>query len=124
MILPPWAYAAGAVITVTVSFGAGWRVRAWRCEAQVTRIESQIAAARDHQREHFDKGAVVVEQARVIGDQIAYFSRTIIERQYRNVPVPANCAAPGPVVDGLRAQLDAANRAATGEPAPAVQPAS
>ena len=33
--IPVWAYIAGGALLTATAFGAGWQVRAWKCDAAV-----------------------------------------------------------------------------------------
>lgn len=119
-LIPPWAYAAGAAVLVAASFGAGWQVRAWRCDAQVAALERTINAAVDRQRDRLDQSAATAETIRDQADTRLSETRTIIRETYREIPVPSDCALRPAAADGVRAAIDAANRATTGQPSPAM----
>lgn len=120
MIIPPWAYAAGAAATVALSFGAGWQVRSWRCDAQVAAIERQLAAAVDSQRERLEQAAATAETIRDQADTRLSTDRTVIRETYREIPVPTDCALRPAAADRVREAIEAANRATTGLPTPAM----
>jgi hypothetical protein len=124
MIIPPWAYLAGGALALTAAFGTGWTVRGWRCDAQIASIERQLQEARDKAQDRADQSSATYEADRAALDTRAYETRTIIRETFREIPVPAECAAPVAVADSLRASVDATNAAITGKPSPAVRPAA
>lgn len=117
-MIPLWAYAGAAI--AAVSFGSGWQVRAWKAEADAAKVETALRAAADKQAREWDIAAEVFESVRLGLATQSRETQTVIREYYRNVEVPAECAVPEPVADSLRKAVEGANRAATGEPAPAV----
>lgn len=112
MILPPWAYAAAAGVTVLGSFGAGWMVNGWRWEAKQAEAlrEAQIAFQKqlDHQNKEAAQYEADREAARVESRERQETIRTI----YETVEVPAECAAPDSVRSVLDSAVQSANDAA------------
>lgn len=113
MMLPPWAYAAGAALTVSLSFGAGWQVREWRCEAAVAKQIKAQAKVDAKARDTADKAAERYETGRAAREQASRTATAEIMEIYRDVPIPYECA---PAPDALRV-LDAALAAAGAHPA-------
>lgn len=120
MLIPLQAKAGIAAALLIAAFGSGWYVRAKIADADMAKVQSELQEAVDAQRARADAAAASFEVNREAVDRQAYDTRTIIEREYRNVEVAASCAVPEPVVDGLRRAVEASNRAASGEPAPAL----
>jgi len=120
IVVPPWLYLAGGALALATAFGAGWQVRDWKADADMAKVERQLQQAVDEQRARADAAAADYEAIRAQLGQQSRDTRTIIEREYRNVEVPADCAVPDPVADSLRAAVESANRAAAGEPAATV----
>lgn len=120
-LLTHWRLAA-SVLALIAAFGSGWYVRAKIADADMAKVERKLQEAVDKQRARADAAAASFELSRGTVDRQAYDTRTIIEREYRNVEVPADCVVPEPVADGLRASIGATNAAVTGSATPALPP--
>lgn len=119
-IIPPWVYAAGAAATVALSFGAGWQVRSWRCDAQVAAIERRLVEARDAAQARRDNASTTYEQNRAVVATEARTAPPTVRTIYRDLPpVPTACE---PNSDALRVLDTALARTGTaaGEPVAAV----
>lgn len=119
MIPLPYRILAG-VAALALAFGAGWAVRGWKADSDELERANVVQQAIDQGRRLADAAAVGFELARVDLDRQSYETQTIIRETYREIPVPAECAVPGPVADSLRTAVEGANRAAAGVAAPAV----
>jgi len=120
VIIPLQAKLIAGALGLALAFGGGWSVRGWKADADIAKIERKLEEAREKQRQQADSAADAYEQSRLAVDTQSQTTQTIIREHYRNVEVPASCALPEPVADSLRASVEAANRAASGEPAPAL----
>lgn len=119
-----WPYYLLGVIALSgAGFGTGYMVRGWKADADMAKVERKLQDAADRLREQGEAASDKVAQSDTALDRQSYNTRTIIEREYRNVEVPADCAPPVAVVDGLRASVESANRAASGS-TPALPDAS
>lgn len=114
MIIPLQYKILAGLIAATSCFGAGYTVRGWKADADMAKVERKLQEAADKLREQGETASDKVAQSDTAIDRQSYNTRTIIEREYRNVEVPADCAPPVAVVDGLRASVESANRAASG----------
>ena len=114
-LLTHWRTIA-ALFAALAMFGTGWAVRGWRCDARIASIERDAQAARDAQALRADRASMAAEIARTANDTRAYETRTTIREVYRNVEVPADCAAPVAVADSLRASVDTANAGIARQP--------
>lgn len=123
MLLKYWREGLAFALLIA-AFASGWTIRSWRCDSAMAKVERQLQEARDKQAAKADAAAGENEASREAVDRQNYDTRTIIEREYRNVEVPADCAVPEPVADSLRASVSATNAAVTGEPAPALPAAT
>lgn len=120
MIIPPWAYGAAVVLTLSVGFGAGWKVQGWRCDAAknaaieraLKRYDEKLAKQNEEARDYESER----EQARRSGVDREQAIRTV----YRTVEVPGECAAPPDVRGVLDDAVREANARAAGESLPTV----
>lgn len=116
MIVPPWVYLAGGALALAASFGAGWQVRGWKADSDDLERVTMTQAAIDAQRRLADAAAMGFEDTRAALDHQSYDTQTIIRETFREIPVPAECAAPAAVADSLRTSVETTNRAVAGEP--------
>lgn len=114
MVIPLQYKIFAGLLAATACFGAGYTVRGWKADADMAKVERKLQDAADKLREQGETASDKVAQSDTALDRQSYNTRTIIEREYRNVEVPADCAPPVAVVDGLRASVESANRAASG----------
>lgn len=120
MIVPPWAYAAAAGLTLAIGFGAGWTVQGWRCDAAKTealeraqrRFNEQLAKQQDEAEKY--------EHDREASRAESRDRQERIREIYRTVEVPGECAAPDAVRGLLDDAVRRANARAAGESPPAV----
>lgn len=114
MVIPLQYKILAGILAATACFGTGYMVRGWKADADMAKVERKLQDAADKLREQGETASDKVAQSDAALDRQSYNTRTIIEREYRNVEVPADCAPPVAVVDGLRASVESANRAASG----------
>lgn len=124
MIIPVWGYALAAGVTVAVSFGAGWKVADWRCDAAKAEEMAKAQRRFDKQLEQAQQAAADYEKSRARGQAESRERETTIREVFRNVEVPSDCAAPDAVRGVLRDAVRAANGAPASEPGSTVPPAS
>lgn len=122
LLLKYWRVGLAAVLLIA-AFGSGWTVRSWRCDSAMAKVQAELQEAVDAQRARADAAAASYEATRAALNQQSYATQTTIREYYRENPVNPDCAAGEPIVNSLRAAVEAANRAASGEPAPAVSEA-
>lgn len=122
LLLKYWRPAL-AVVLLIAAFGSGWTVRSWKATSDMAKVERKLQEAVDQQRARADAAAASYEATRAALDQQSYATQTTIREYYRENPVNPDCAAGQPIVDSLRASIEAANRAASGEP-PSTLPAA
>lgn len=115
LLLAHWRIGAAALALV-LSFGAGWTVRAWKCDSAIAKIERKLEAEAAKQRARADAAAASYEVERSALSTQSTSSQAKVREIYRDVQVPADCA-PNP--DALRL-LDDAISGDTGEPSRAV----
>ncbi|MGB3846026.1 MAG: hypothetical protein WA940_09170 [Sphingopyxis sp.] len=119
-MIPLWAYGAGGAALLAIGAAGGWTVRDWKADADIAKIERKLEDEAAKQRARADAAAASYEAVRSALDQRSRDTQTSIREYYRENPVNPDCAAGEPIVDGLRSAVEAANRAASGEPAPAL----
>lgn len=115
-MIPPQILVVGGGVLLLAGLFGGWTVRDWKADSDT------LAATKDA-REHEDAARAAIwsradkrEQDRETGAQQLATDRTTIREYYRDAPpVPANCAAPAPVVGVLERAVAAANAAAIGQ---------
>ena len=112
--MPPlWLIAGGgALIFGTIG---GWTVRDWKADADQVAAIKKGEKVRDELQAQLDAKAVEFETFAAANQTAAISGRNTIERIYRNVPVPANCAVPAAASGVLESARERANRAASGE---------
>jgi len=118
-MLAHWRIAAAA-LALAIAFTSGWTVRAWKASADMAKIERKLEAEAAKQRARADEAAARYEETRSALARQSTATQTTIREYYNANPADPDCAVPEPVVDGLRAAVETANRAASGKPAPAL----
>jgi hypothetical protein len=113
--MPPlWPMAGGGALLAGAL--GGWTVRDWKADSDA------LEADRKAQTEYVAAVQMLADQSlanEVLAQSIRASERTdreTIREVYRNVQVPANCAAPAAVVSVLDNAVTRANAAATGKP--------
>jgi hypothetical protein len=114
MVIPLWAYGAGGAALLAIGIAGGWTVRGWKADADTAKIERKLEEEAARQRARADAAASGFEINRDAVDRQNYATNTVIRETFREIPVPAECAAPEPVADSLRAATRATNAAVTG----------
>lgn len=112
-MIPLWAYASGGALLIG-AFG-GWTVHSWKADAaQLAAVNAGLETRARLERENGLQAGKL--EAFAASNQTAALSeRNTIERIYRDVPVPADCAVPATVAGVLETARERANRAASGE---------
>ena len=110
-----WPVAAIGISLLLAGYG-GWTLRDWRCDAQIAAIQRELQEARDKQAKQADEASSGAEIAREAQDARSIETRTVIRETFREIPVPAECAAPVAVADSLRASVDTANASLARQP--------
>jgi hypothetical protein len=112
-------YALVAVIVLALlgGFWGGWQIRGWLAHSQALLSARAAAEARQLLEVQLNQKAADYERVRAELDARLGQNTTKIREIYRNVEVPADCAAPA-AARGLLVSLGA-----TGAPAAAADPA-
>ena len=110
----PLVIYGGLALTV-IAFGAGWQVRDWRCDAARTAALEEAAKVEDKAEDAVAEDATAYEDTRAAIEQSAVTERVTIREIYRDIEVPADCAADPAAVGVLEGARDRANAAAAGE---------
>lgn len=115
-MIPLWAYgAAGALVA---GFLGGWTVRDWKADSDALAASEAAAKLHDKLEQVQADNAIRYEQFAAANRSAVAQDRSTIREIYRNVEVPADCAAPAAAVSLLDNARLSANAAATGEPRP------
>ena len=114
--LPPWVYAAAAGALVLGSFGAGWKVRGWRCDAATAQALAQAAKERDRLTAQANTASAQYEATRAALGEIAPIEREKVRVIYADRQVPADCALPADARSLLDAARNRSNAATAGQP--------
>lgn len=113
--------AVGALIAGLLG---GWTVRDWKSDADQAKAFQESIKLRDRIAKDNLEWSVKYEQLREQQGQQRLETRNTIREIYRDVKVPAECAAPSSVVGVLGAARDRANASASGKPVSSLQPAA
>ena len=105
----------GGLAIAVLSFGAGWTVRDWRCDAAQTAALEQAAKAEDKAENVVAEGASVYEEDRAALAQVVTNERVTVREIYRDIEVPSDCAVGPAAVGVLEGARERANAAAAGE---------
>lgn len=111
---------AGAAGLILAAYG-GWQVRSWRCESQIAEIQREAMEAEDALRAQMEAAAIDYEAFRAGNETAGTRTQTKIREVYRNVEVPADCAALPDAVVLLNRARETANNAVASESGSAVQ---
>lgn len=114
MTAPLWLYGgAGALLVGAL---AGWTVRDWKADSDEAEAKeqafTQYRALTDELADQSLAYEALAQSLRLEERR----DRETIREIYRNVEVPAECAAPAGAVSVLNNAVDRANAAATGQP--------
>ncbi len=107
-----YALAAAAL----ASFAAGWTARDWKSDADALAVAQRAEKVLQREQAKADSVAEKYERARAKIEPSRIEVRSNIREIYRNVEVPAECAAGDAVVSLLNATRRDANSAASGQP--------
>ena len=113
-MIPVQVKVAIGAAALASAFGSGWFVRAKIADADIAKIERKLEEEAAKQRARADAAAAGFEINRDAVDRQNYATNTVIRETFREIPVPAECAAPEPVADSLRAATRATNAVVTG----------
>lgn len=109
------AIALGAAVA---AFGAGWQIRAWKCESALLAQQEAAQKAFNEQLAHQHDESTVYEGERNDGQQRERTAATEIRTIYRDRIVSPDCALASRGV--LQREIDAANARIAGQPGSAV----
>ena len=109
-----------SIAAAIAGFASGWAVRDWKADADQLKTLQQTEIMREKMQARTDSLAAKYEQWRADLEPGKIESRNTIREIYRDVKVPAECAAPAGITSLLNAATDKANAAATGQPNSAV----
>ena len=112
VIIPPWAYAAAAGLTLATGFYGGWTVRTWRCEAAQARLIAAAEKQRVVDQAHADTVSTDYEKGRSDAITTTAARQSGIRTVYRNVAVPGACVPAADAIGMLDQAIADANRAA------------
>lgn len=110
---PMLAYASIAV--ALAGFAGGWVVRDWKADAEALKAVERLIAEKDRMQTKVDAASAKYEEMRANLEPGKIETRNTIREIYRDVEVPAQCAAPADTVGVLQSARDAANAAASGQ---------
>lgn len=118
-MIPPTLYiVAGAAFAGLLG---GWTIRDWKADSEALGAANLLIETKDEMQGKLDAKASAFESFRASIEPQRIEGRTIIEKEYRNVPVPADCAlrpdALG-VLEQARLRANAAAAGQSGEPLP------
>lgn len=102
--------------TLAMGFATGWTARGWKADSELLAMQNEALEDKAKAEQVAFEAGSSYEAARAGLDATSYETRTIIEREYRNVEIPAECVVPDAVADSLRRSVDAANGNAPSEP--------
>jgi hypothetical protein len=118
MMNPILVYASIAV--ATAGFAGGWAVRSWKADAELKASYERLIAEKDRMQTKVDAASAKYEETRANLEPGKIETRNTIREIYRDVEVPAQCAAPVATVGVLQSARDRANAAAAGQSGPTV----
>lgn len=110
---PLMLYAAGGALLA--GFLGGWTVRDWKADHDALAANNALIAAKDAANAAVLKPSTGLESILATLKPSAAETRNTIREVYRNVEVPADCAAPPAATGLLDAASARANVAAAGK---------
>ena len=113
--------AAGALLAGLLG---GWTVRDWKADADSAAAVQEAIKLRDRIAKDNLDWSTKYEQLREQQGQQRVETRNTIREIYRDVKVPAECAAPSSAVRVLGSARDRANASAAGKPVSPMQPST
>lgn len=114
MMNPIFVYAS--IAAVTAGFAGGWAVRSWKADADVKASYERLISEKDLMQTKVDAASAKYEAERAALEPGKIETRNTIREIYRDVEVPAECAAPAATVGVLGVARNRANAAASGQP--------
>ncbi len=105
-----------SIALALAAFGGGWAVRDWKAGSDELAATQKAARDVEAVRRVSDAKAAEYEAERAKLDPARIEVRNTVREIYRNVKVPAECAAADATVGLLDATRRDANSAASGEP--------
>ena len=112
--MPIWAYIGGGALLAGML--GGWTLRDWKADADILAVQNKADKKRKEAEERrFDESVLYHKQLTALADQVGA-GRDTIRTIYRDVKIPAKCAAPASVAGVLNDAVRAANAAAAGKP--------
>jgi hypothetical protein len=115
---PLLLYASGGALLVGLT--SGWVIRDWKADADLLAEKDRVEQVRIEMQAKVDSKADEYEDLRANLEPGKVETRNTIREIYRNVEVPAECAAGADVVGVLSDVRLRVNSLATGELSPAV----
>lgn len=113
-MIPIWGYIGAGALLLGVA--GGWTMRDWKADADILAVQNKADKKRkEAEGRWFDESVLYHKQMSELADQVGA-GRDTIRTIYRDVKIPAKCAAPASVVGVLNNAVRAANAAATGKP--------
>ena len=113
-MIPIWAYIGGGALLAGVA--GGWTMRDWKADADILAVQEKANEKREEAEERwFDESVLYQKQISELADQVGA-GRDTIRTIYRDVKIPAKCAAPVSVAGVLNDAVRAANAAVAGKP--------
>lgn len=111
-----WIGLAIGLALVLTAFGAGWQVRAWRCDAALLAVAEANARATARMQDEANAASTEYEQDRSNGYAASQDRQERVRIIYRDRPVSGDCAVPDDARRVLDEAVRAANSGATGQP--------
>lgn len=119
VMLTGWQITAAVALGASVaSFGAGWAVRGWRCDAALLKAQTEAQKAFNDQLAHQQDESAGYETDRTTGNERRDTAATQIRTIYRDRIVSPDCALASHSV--LQSRIDDENTTLAGEPRGAV----
>lgn len=118
MTAPLWL--CGGAGALVVGALAGWTVRDWKADSEALKAKETEYAQYQALTDELANASLAYEALAQTLRTAERTDRETIREIYRNVQVPAQCAAPAGAVSVLNNAIDRANAAATGQPVRAV----
>jgi len=110
---PLLAYATAGALLLGVA--GGWTLRDWKADSDTLKAMEKREQVREDMQAKVDAKAKEFEDWRSRQEPARIETRNTIRETFRNVEVPAQCAAPDVIVSLLEARTAAANLAVAGQ---------
>lgn len=111
-----WIALAVGVAVAVAAFVGGYKVRAWRCDAELLKVERANAKAGARMRETADTASAEYEQDRSASHADTYRRQTRVQTIYRDREVSGDCAMPDDARLVLVEAVNATDPATAAEP--------